>query len=274
MGRAVWPSEARSLLARGNWKTLPLIATLFLYADVSQACLTVAPGSTPAIASEVRLEPLQEDRATTIVHAARRTSRPPREAGSHAALPDRGFGSASENAASIDLPEIPTEPLPAPASRPLGATSAPLPSAEIADAVPAHRAPSDRPIRQGEFAVLLVEMLRLRAPRGGWTAPAAASLLSTLRLRSGEAAGVVPAGGWSIERSLTEGALASLLRPLGLQVVSRTPGREITVREAELILGRLAALFRPLAPAAFTAGAAPASLALGNPRAPLSPITP
>ncbi len=74
---------------------------------------------------------------------------------------------------------------------------------------------------------------------------------------------------------MTEGDLAHLLRWIGLQVVALHPEREVSVAEAKSILKNLSALFRPLAPAAFTLARAPAPLDLGNPApAPLSPSTP
>jgi len=128
-------------------------------------------------------------------------------------------------------------------------------------------------ILQGEFAVLLAQTLRLRAPRGGWSPAGTTAFLATLRLRRDLPAGLAPAGGWSMNLPLTEGALASILNAFGLHVISRNPLRELTAREAEEVLVRLASFFRVIAPSTYTTSTLPA-LQLGNPRAPMSPFTP
>lgn len=280
-GRILWPREAAGLVSHASRRSLPVLLLLFLYADSSQACVSVAPGSVASVPSGRWIEAVAEDRAATVVHASVR--RPERSVPMDAGR----WASAPRPSPAVEPPALAVEPVASDIVEALGAPpkpatvaparepSAPPPAPSTSPApAPAALSPGQHIILQGVFAVRLVESLRLRAPRGGWSPQAATSLLSTLRLRPGEAAGVLPAGGWRLGAPLTEADLASLLGYLGLQVVSRAPERPITVAEAEAILARLAALFRPLAPAAYTQAAAPAGLTLGNPRAPLSPFTP
>jgi hypothetical protein len=263
IGEWVLPSEARGLFRRSNWTALPVLAGLLLYADSSQACLTVPPGSS-VVASVHLQETVALDRATSVVHASRRAAR---DRWARTENPDTSGALAGNEGGGETYAG--------------GAALAPAAAAPAVLAPPeaaARSAPpcEERAMLEGEFAVRLVESLRLRAPRGGWTPETAAATLATLRLRGTEAAGVTPAAGWRVDRPLTEGELAVLLRHLGLQLYSKRPAHVISVCDGVLILGKLNGLFRSLAPAALRVdGGASRALNLGNPgAAPLSPSTP
>ena len=263
-GASIWPREAR----RPSWRTLALASVLLLYADTSQACFRVDPAAIATMPALSVLDAMAQDRGPSVVHASvsRRTAAPSRSVYQPPSEPDRLSRDMWLESASVDRGPAP-DAVPVHAAIPALVSAATAPSATVTAVTRA------RPILQGQFAVLLVEMLRLRPPRGGWSPDSATGLLSTLRLRPGQPAGLLPTGGWRVQQPLTEDGLVAILRAMGIQAVSHNPAREITPAEAEALLARIASLFRPLSPAAYTEGVAPASLNLGNPR-PVSPITP
>jgi len=271
-GKFLWPPEGRNLFSRGRWKVLPMAAALLIYADSSQACLTVDPGSVLAdTVSEREIEKLAADSAASVVHASFRAHGSPTRDAQPAAVHASRFTSYP-GVEPTDLSPS-TESAAGEAGAAPAAATLSSPGAQPALLTPGNRA-GIRAALEGEFAVMLAQAMRLRAPRGGWSPPTATSILTTLRLRPEMAQGIVPAGGWQPGRALTEGSVASLLNQMGLQVTARAPERELSIQEAEVIVARIASIFRTLFPAAYTEESGPATLELGNPRAPLSPSTP
>jgi len=260
----VWPREARGVFHVRSWTAVSILAAFFVHAESTSACITVDPGRYLVVEQHAWMDSLAADRSADAVHASQRSIR------RHlaAAQSSRWSQSAQEQASLIETePIIRNQPAPAAQAAPAvrGAVQAVRPMPEG----------TSRAILQGEFATLLVETLHLRAPRGGWSTERAINALVGMHLQTQPDEGVAPPGGWSNGQPLTEGDIAFLLQQLGINVTARNPDRSISVEEAETVLARLAALFRELAPATFTAVPEPSRVPLGNPaRPPLSPSTP
>ena len=260
----MWPRHARGVFHVRSWTAVSILAALFVHSESTSACLTVEPGRYPVVEQHAWMDSLAADRSVDAVHASQRSVRRRRAV----AEPSRWTPPAQERAALIETDTVFRNE-----------------SASIAQAAPAARGAvqavrpmpegTSRAILQGEFAMLLVQTLHLRAPRGGWLPERAINVLVGMRLQARPHDGIAPPGGWSNGQPLTEGDVASLLQQLGINVIARNPDRSISVQEAETVLARLAALFRELAPATFTAVPQPSRVPLGNPaRPPLSPSTP
>lgn len=130
------------------------------------------------------------------------------------------------------------------------------------------------PIRQGEFAVLLLETMRIPRPRGGWEPKVAACFLAAengcgeatiLAMRrqfpfpaeDGEGGKgaistphalpgdrwlgedpVWPSSGWRVQEFLTEGKLAEVMNQLGVPLHTARPDRLVTWKLARRVLER------------------------------------
>ena len=132
----------------------------------------------------------------------------------------------------------------------------------------------EKPIRQGEFAVLLLETMRIPRPRSGWEPGVAACTLAAgngcgeatiLAMRrqfpfpgEDEERGrgaiaspyalpgdhwlgedpVWPSSGWRVQEFLTEGELAGVMNQLGVPIHTARPERLVTWKLARRVLGR------------------------------------
>jgi hypothetical protein len=91
-----------------------------------------------------------------------------------------------------------------------------------------------RAITQGEFAVLLVQFLKLE-PEREWTAKHAVETL--------ESSGIEPNSGWSSDEPLTESVLVELIRPAQMPVLTPDPERQVTRLEAMAVFHRMQNLY-------------------------------
>jgi hypothetical protein len=91
-----------------------------------------------------------------------------------------------------------------------------------------------RAITQGEFAVLLVQFLKLE-PEREWTADGAVEAL--------ESSGIEPGAGWSAGEPLTESVLVELIRPAQMPVLTPDPERQVTRLEAMAVFHRIRNLY-------------------------------
>ncbi|MCZ6779522.1 MAG: hypothetical protein O7F16_11235 [Acidobacteria bacterium] len=243
---------------------MAILAALFVHAESASACVSVQPGRYPIVQQNAWMDSLAADRSVDAVHAAQRSIRRHRAT----VEPRPRTPPAREQVALIETETLSrNEPAPAAQAAPTtrGAVQAVRPMPEG----------TSRAILQGEFAMLLVQTLHLRAPWGGWSPDKAINSLIGMRPRARPDDRFAPPGGWNNGQPVTESDVVSLLQQLGINVIARNPDRSITVQEAETILAKLAALFRELAPATFTEVPEVRRVPLGNPgRPPLSPSTP
>lgn len=143
------------------------------------------------------------------------------------------------------------------------------------------RREEEKPIRQGEFAVLLLETMRIPRPRGGWEPRMAACTLAAengcgeatiLAMRRqfpfpdeegerGKEAISTPyalpgdrwlgedpvwlSSGWRVQEFLTEGELAGVMNQLGVPIHTARPERLVTWKLARRILGRYQGVLAP-----------------------------
>jgi hypothetical protein len=274
----VVPPEAADLYRSRRRTALVTVGALLLYANIFMASLTLAPGAAATPNTQNWTNAFAEDRAPAVVHASSRRSRAPRPQALEATrvIEASGPAAATLQAAPADwdgaLGVAPPTNIPGTPPSAIPTTAVPLATPAAASIA---SAPQDRIILQGEFAVLLIQTLQLRAPYGGWSPMKATAALMTLQLRPELPIGLLPAGGWRLGAPLTEGELASVLSHFGLRVVSKESSRQLTTRETESVLGKLSSLFRTISPASYAGAAPPAALQLGNPRArPASPFLP
>jgi hypothetical protein len=86
-------------------------------------------------------------------------------------------------------------------------------------------------IKQGDFALLLVNHTATPAPQGGWTQDSALTLLQEIA--------VLPfSGNWSPGEDLTEGDLAHIMRQVGLSIFSVRPDEKVTWGRANAVFYR------------------------------------
>jgi hypothetical protein len=133
-----------------------------------------------------------------------------------------------------------------------------------------------RYIRQGEFAILLLEAIRLPRPPQGWQPEIAACTLSanvgcggqpTVALRRqspfpdefedegafrspaadwiGERT-VMPSAGWRVHEFLTEGEMVEVLGQMGIQMYSAEPEKLVSWKLARRVLGKFQGLLVPM----------------------------
>ncbi len=93
--------------------------------------------------------------------------------------------------------------------------------------------PADDGLNQGEFAVLLVEALKLQAPPAGW------SMSSAIAALSAQAVPIRPVDGWKPNGPLHESEMLQILAPTRFRPTSIDPGMVVSSLQAySLFFGR------------------------------------
>ncbi len=90
--------------------------------------------------------------------------------------------------------------------------------------------PADDGLNQGEFAVLLVEALKLRAPPAGWSVNSAIAALSA------QAVPIHPVDGWKANAQLRESEMLQILAPTRFHPTSIEPGMVVSSLQAYSLL--------------------------------------
>jgi hypothetical protein len=86
-------------------------------------------------------------------------------------------------------------------------------------------------IKQGDFALLLVNHTATPAPQGGWTQESALTMLQEIA--------VLPfSGNWVPGEDLTEGDMAHIMRQIGLPIFSVKPDEKVTWGRANAVFYR------------------------------------